>query len=213
MYGREWTGSEKLQYPSALLSDMTPGINLKECWVDPQSWCERDGKEKGLLLPNIKISNRSIDWHPVIRINGQQRLWNKSNKRLMNAKPAALHQGGWGVSSWNSTGRSARRSWTLGFLSSLGKPLLRERKKSFDNCQREWTSAGWMNLHVARSRSAHTVQTISTNAYCTKLKDLLSSAVLRAAHSLPLTCRNSFPLLRKQHISEHLPCSSWVLNT
>jgi hypothetical protein len=129
MDGSEWTGNEKLQSPSALLSDGTPDINLKECWVGPQSWCERYGKEEGLLLPNTKISNISIDWHPVIRINGQQRLCNRSNKRLMNAKPAALHQGGWGVSSWNSTGRSARRSWTLGFLSSLGNPLLRETKK------------------------------------------------------------------------------------
>jgi hypothetical protein len=77
-----------------------------------------------------------------------------------------------------------RRSWTLGFLSSLGKTLLRERKRSFDNWQREETSAGWMNMHAARSWSAHTVQTISTNSYSTNLKDLLSAAVLIAAHSL-----------------------------
>jgi hypothetical protein len=40
-----------------------------------------------------------------------------------------------------------------------------ERKRSFDNCQQEETSAGWMNLHVTRSWSSHTVQTISTNVY------------------------------------------------
>ena len=106
-----------------------PGIKLKECWVVPQSWCERHGKEKGLPPPNTKISNRSTDWHSIIRINCLQWLWNKSNKSFMNAKPAALHQGVRGVSSWNRTGRSARRSWTLGFLSPLGNPLLRARKK------------------------------------------------------------------------------------
>jgi hypothetical protein len=125
--GSEWRGSEKLQSPFNFLSDRTHGINLKECWVVPQSWCERDGKDKGLPLLNTKHSNRSTDWRYIIRINCLQWLWNKSNKRLMNAKPAALHQVGWGVSSWNRNGRPARRSWTLGFLSSLGNSLFRER--------------------------------------------------------------------------------------
>jgi len=130
MDGTEWTSSEKRQSLHALLSDRAPGISFKECWVVPQSWCERDGKEKGLPLPNTKISNRSTDWHSKIRINGLQRLWNKSNKRLMNAKPAALHQGGWGVSSWNRNGRSARRSWTFGVFIVSWKSITQRKKKN-----------------------------------------------------------------------------------